>query len=275
VRSSFSALSLYAECPVKYRLLQVRRLPEPAVEPDWRSAPRAQRLTVASQFDRDLGRAAHAGLASWQRLVDGGQAPQARTLLAAVRRAAARMKLEPARLERALGELTPGLTAYAQGPWPLRQTVWVEHRLKHGLVDHDGFRLELSLRVDRVARFRGGVAVLDFKTVPPHPFQARADRWQLQTYALAVPPVLGVTPGRVQLFVLDLRGGREVSIPATGAALAGARAELLTCAHAIAAGRFEVGAEHPDRPCWCCGFRLTCTASLATEPPHRLGSQPG
>jgi hypothetical protein len=111
------------------------------------------------------------------------------------------------------------------------------------------------------------VAIVDFKTVPPHAFELRADTWQLRTYALAAPELIGVAPTTVRLFLLDLRRGREVAVPATAGDLGAAGDELLACARGIARGDFEV-AGHPDRPCWSCGFRLSCPASTAAEPPR-------
>ncbi|MFN2463016.1 MAG: PD-(D/E)XK nuclease family protein, partial [Candidatus Dormibacteria bacterium] len=70
---SFSRLSLFAGCPLRFRYLEVERRPEPHVPPDWRRAPaKLPPLAVASAFDRSLGVAVHIALARWQRAVEGG-----------------------------------------------------------------------------------------------------------------------------------------------------------------------------------------------------------
>ncbi len=270
LKASFSSLSLYAACPLKYRYLNVDGFPEPDVEPDWRRAPEAAELKVASTFDRALGTAVHRALAYWQRGVDGGARANGPGLLAAVRTEAERQGLEVAEVDRALERLGPRLSAYAEGPWPRRHTLFLEQPVRHHLEDGD-FSLELSLRIDRVVRYQRGVAIIDFKTVPPHAFEMRADAWQLRTYALAAPELLGLPAEQAALFLIDLRAGKELAIGSTTAELAGARAELLECGRAIAAGAFEVGPGHPDRPCWACGFRLSCPNSMATDPPRRRG----
>jgi hypothetical protein len=144
----------------------------------------------------------------------------------------------------------------------------LEHVLTHTLVDPDGFKLQLRARLDRVVRYGRGVAVVDFKTVPPHAFQLRADEWQLRTYALAASSRPGFESPRVRLFVIDLRNNHEVPVAGDAAALRRAQAELIACARGISNMAFEVDQGHADRPCWCCGFRLTCPSSLAPDPPR-------
>jgi len=241
---------------------------EPDVAPDWRHAPRTLEMPmVAAAFDRDLGSAVHAALRAWQRAVDGGAAPSADTLLAAIRAEATRRSLDPAHLTRGLASLEPHLRTYAAGPWPKRTTLFLEQPVRHLLTGGDGFAVELELRVDRVARYRRGIAIVDYKTVSPHAFARRADEWQLRTYALAAPELVGVPPESVALFILDLGAGAEYEVTTDAAAMAATRTELLACARGIAAGDFGVEG-HPDRPCWSCGFRLTCPRSLATDPPR-------
>jgi hypothetical protein len=221
---------------------------------------------VASGFDRQLGIAVHRALAHWQRGVDGGGAARAAALVAAVRSESARQGLAPADVEHALETLAPRLGAYAEGPWPRRHTLFLEQPVRHRLED-GGFSLELSLRVDRVVRYRRGVAILDFKTVPPHAFEMRADEWQLRTYALAAPELVGVRSETVALFIIDVRHSTEVRVDADRADLEAARRELVACGRGIAAARFDVGRGHRDRPCWACGFRLSCPRSLAGDAP--------
>jgi hypothetical protein len=266
LEASLSSLSLYAACPLKYRYLRVDRAAEPDVAPDWRRAPDAADLMVASVFDRALGTAVHRALARWQRGVDGGGRASAATLVAAVRSEAGRQRLAAADVDRALERLGPRLAEYAQGPWPRRHTLFLEQPVVHQLED-EGFVLELSLRLDRVVRYRRGAAILDFKTVPPHAFERRADAWQLRTYALAAPGLLGVASETTALFIIDLRAGRELAVGSSKAELTAARRELLGCGRGIVAGAFDVGSGHADRPCWACGFRLACPSSLAKAPP--------
>ena len=209
----------------------------------------------------------HASLARWQHAVDAGGRRSVEGLLAAVRRDALAAGLPEADIDRALRRLDRGLRAYAGGPWPRHATVFLEQPVRHHLVAPDGFGVELHLRVDRVARYRRSVAIIDFKTVTPHALEMRADQWQLRTYALAAPDLLGVAAETVHLFVIDLLSGSEHAVRSDRAALETAAADLLRCARGIAAGQFDLGDDHPDRPCWSCGFRLTCPASLAPKPP--------
>lgn len=261
---SFSRLGLFAGCPLRYRYLEVDGVPEPDVAPDWtRAPPRLSPAAVASPFDRSFGVAVHAALARWQRAVDGGASAGAPGLLSAVTAAAAH--LDPERTSRAIKRLTGGLRWYAGSEWPRRATLFLEQPVNHVLTAPDGFAVGLHLRVDRVARFRRGVAILDFKTVTPHAFELRADRWQLHTYALAAPGLLGVAAERVHLLLVDLQAGVEIPVGSTGEELRQARDELVNDARAIAVGDFSV-AGHPDRPCWSCGFRLQCPSSLAPRP---------
>jgi hypothetical protein len=266
---SFSALSLYAACPLKYRYLRVDGAAEPEVAPDWRKAPAtATAAPLSPAVDRMLGVAVHRALARWQRSVDGGARPRAAGLLAAVAEEGERQHLPSTQVERGIERLRAGLTAYAEGPWPRRRTLFLEQPVRHVLSDGE-FSVRLSLRVDRVARHQRGVAILDFKTVPPHALEMRADAWQLRTYALAAPELLGLRPGQMGLYVIDLRADREVPIGDTPEDLEAATAELIDCARGIAASRFDIGDALPDRPCWECGFRLTCPMSLAPDPPGR------
>lgn len=220
-------------------------------------------------MDRALGVAVHAALTRWQRSVDAGGPRRATDLLAAARRQAAAVRLVGDQVDRALQRLEAGLRAYAEGPWPRLSTLYLEQSVRHTLVAPDGSAVELHLRVDRVVRHRRSIAILDFKTVQPHAFEMRVDQWQLRTYALAVPDLLGVASSAVRLVIVDLAVAMDHDVAADEASLAGAAAELVACAAGIATGDFRVGDGHPDRPCWSCGFRLECPASLAPDPPGR------
>lgn len=236
------------------------------MQPDWRRAPTSAELALSPAFDRELGIAVHRALARWQRAVDGRAPARASSLLTSVAAEAARQGLAHVDVERAMERLGPPLCDYAEGPWPRRHTLFLEQPVRHVLED-GAFSLELSLRVDRVVRYRRGVAILDFKTVPPHAFEMRADTWQLRTYALAAPELVGVDSNKVALFILDLRDDREMPVESGPQQLAAARDELLQCGRGIAAGDFGLGTDHEDRPCWDCGFRLECPSSLAPDPP--------
>jgi hypothetical protein len=264
--ASFSNLALYHACPLKYRYLVVEHLFEPATPPDWRHAPETIAETVASELDRRLGVGVHAALLRWQRRVDGGATPRAADLLAAVHEEAGGRGMSGTDFDRAMSRLDPGLTAYAEGPWPKRTTLFLEQPVRHVLQDADGFAIELKLRVDRVVRYQRRVAILDFKTVTPHAFEMAVDEWQLRTYVMAAPELLGVNPSQVRLFLIDLRSGSDIRVASGLAALAGARRELLRAGRGIVDGVFGVDG-YPQRPCWACGFRLACPSSLAPDPP--------
>src|SRR5207245_1821711 len=88
----------------------------------------------------------------------------------------------------------------------------------------------------------------DFKTVPPHPLQLRADEWQLQTYALAAPDLLDARPGSVHLFLIDIRRGRQLRVDGGRAALRRAAGELLDCGLGIAAADFALAEEDRFSP---------------------------
>jgi hypothetical protein len=214
-----------------------------------------------------MGVAVHAALARWQRSVDGGATPKADALLELARQEAARRGVALEETGRAWERARDGLRAYVAGPWPRRATLFLEQPARHVLRGPDGFAVELHLRVDRVARYRRGVAILDFKVVTPHAFELRVDQWQLRTYALAAPELLGIASSAVHLFVVDLAAAEDRPVGAAVEALEAAAGELLDNARGIAAGRFEVAVGHEDRPCWSCGFRLSCPASSA---PRRI-----
>ncbi|MFY9616169.1 MAG: PD-(D/E)XK nuclease family protein [Candidatus Dormiibacterota bacterium] len=265
--ASFSSLALYHACPLKYRYLEVDHLDEPATPPEWRRAPARIAETVASELDRRLGAGVHAALLRWQRRVDGGAPPRAADLLAVVREEADGRGLAGKEFDGAMTRMAAGLGAYAEGPWPKRTTLFLEQAVRHVIQDADGFAIELKLRVDRVVRYQRRVAILDFKTVTPHAFEMAIDEWQLRTYVMAAPELLGLDPSQVRLFLIDLRSGAEAPVASGLAALAGARRELLRAGRGIVAGAFGVDGV-PERPCWDCGFRLACPSSLAPDPPH-------
>ncbi|MFN2466163.1 MAG: PD-(D/E)XK nuclease family protein [Candidatus Dormibacteria bacterium] len=274
-RRSFSELSLYAACPLKYRYLRVDGKPEPAVAPDWSRAPRrvveeeVPPAGVASSLDRLLGTAVHAALARWQRAVDGGGSRRGADLLDLARREARATGIAGAELDQGIHRLEAGLRGYAEGPWPRQATLFLEQTVRHVLTGADGASVELHLRVDRVVRHRRAVAILDFKTVSPHALEMRADAWQLRTYALAAPEMLGMPSTALRLVIVDLRAAEDREVPNDAALLRVAASELLACAAGIAAGEFDTSRGHDDRPCWSCGFRLECPASLSPEPPRR------
>jgi RecB family exonuclease len=166
-------------------------------------------------FDLAFGRAVHAALFRWQRAVDGGAAPAPASLALEVRRAAAEQHLPGDELERALEREMPSLEAYAAGPWPRLRTVWLEHPLH--LEVRDGlFEMKVAMRLDRAVLERGGLCIIDYKTVPPHRAELERDAWQLRVYALAAAVGMPAHPV-ARLVLLDVRRGREVEVPAGAA----------------------------------------------------------
>ena len=110
--------------------------------------------------------------------------------------------------------------------------------------------------VDRVCRLDGETALVDYKT------NARLDArlkevyaLQLRLYGLAARE--GLLPGGrdPRLFLFDLRRGEAMEVMPDPE---GARERVLEAAGAIAAGRFELGPEHADRPCKLCAYRAVC-----------------
>ena len=267
LRTSFSRLALYHDCPLRYRYLEVERLPEPDVAPDWGRAPRLAGEMGTMPFDRAFGAAVHRALRSWQEGVDAGAPADPRGLLEAVEVASRGLDAghPDGHLSRALARIKPHLRAYAVGLWPRRRTLALEHALTLCIAD-TGLEVELALRVDRAVAMLRGAAILDFKTVSPHAAQRARDHWQLRTYALARGELGIPSRARLRLVIIDLLGGRAVEVRAGAAEIDVARERLLRAARGVAAADFRV-ATRPQRPCWSCGFRLTCPRSQATAPP--------
>jgi hypothetical protein len=267
LRASFTELSTYAGCPLKYRYLHVDGRQEPEVEPDWSHAPQGAVDLAPLRYDRLLGEAVHAALRRWQADVDRGTRARPDDLVRAVLEAARLVGLDPEESDRTWPALASGLRAYAVGPWPARHTIYLEHSAMHRIADANGHELQLHLRADRITSFDGGIAIIDFKTVPPHALQLRADTWQLRTYAIAAEELVGFRPHGIRLSLIDLRSNAETEIASGAAQLRLAHKQILAAWSGIAARRFSVARGHRDRPCWSCGFRLECRHSLATARP--------
>ncbi|MHB8508275.1 MAG: PD-(D/E)XK nuclease family protein, partial [Candidatus Dormibacteria bacterium] len=229
-------------------------LPEPSVDPDWSSAPAAAG-TMA--LDRAFGRAVHSALLRWQTAVDQGAPPRPEDLRDKVQSAAAGLGFSASRTR----DLFEHLDAYANGPWPKRKSIWLEHSLRASFEDQD-VRLDLGLRIDRLAHYGDDLAIIDYKTIHPHAAQFGVDEWQLRTYGAAVSNLEVGRGRRLRLFIYDIGRGQEQEVSCTRADMQAAEARLLVAGRGVLDQEFGVEAT-PGRPCWSCGFRLSCPNSLA------------
>ncbi|MGH7776440.1 MAG: PD-(D/E)XK nuclease family protein, partial [Candidatus Dormibacterales bacterium] len=120
---------------------------------------------------------------------------------------------------------------------------------------------EVRLRgvVDRVCETPEGTALVDYKSNRRlEGGLLSAYSTQLRLYRLAAER--GLLPGgrHPRLLLFDLRRGREIPVQPDSEAAA---ARVEAAAADIAAGRFELGPEHAERPCFACAYRRLCPSA--------------
>ena len=221
VELSFSQLHDFEVCPVRYRFAQVWRVPAPPDELQPRQV-RAIGSTV-------LGAAVHDALAAWHGsggdLLDLYRGPEAGREM----------------LER-----------YLVDPLAGARTLAVEAGFNMAV---GGTRMRGV--VDRVCEVDGRTVLIDFKT------NATLDAALMEAYALqlriyGLAAHRGLLPGGrdPQLILFDMRRGERFEV-ATDDAMVEARVRAASAR--IAAGDFQLGPEHEQRPCKLCAYRPICS----------------
>jgi len=221
VSLSFSQLHDFELCPVRYRFSQVWGVPAPPDE--------LQPSFVRAAGSTELGAAVHEALAAWHNT--GGNL------------------LELYRGPEMGREM---LTRYLEHPLSRARTLAVE----------SGFNMALgSARVrglvDRVCEIDGRVALVDFKTnASLDAALVAAYSLQLRIYGLAARR--GLVPGGrdPNLILFDLRRGEARDVEPDDDLV---QRRVLSAANRIAAGDFQLGPEHAQRPCTLCAYRPICT----------------
>src|ERR1700674_4143501 len=220
VELSFSQLHDFELCPVRYRFSQVWRVPAPPDE----LQPRFVRAAGSSE----LGSAVHTALAAWHNT--GGD------LLA---------QYSGPDLGREM------LQRYLAHPLAAARTLAVEV----------GFNMAMGPArvrglVDCVCEFEGRTSLVDFKTnaTLDHAL-IEAYSLQLRLYGLAARRGLLPGGGDPRLLLFDMRRGelREIT-PDDGLV----EERVLAASARIAAGDFQLGPEHAQRPCALCAYRPIC-----------------
>jgi ATP-dependent DNA helicase UvrD/PcrA len=221
VSLSFSQLHDFEVCPVRYRFSQVWGVPAPPDE--------LQPKHVRAVGSTELGAAVHEALAAWHNT--GGD----------------------------LLELYRGpelgrdmLTRYLEHPLARARTLAVEVGFNMAI---GGTRVRGL--VDRVCDVDGRIALVDFKT------NATLDAALLESYSLqlriyGVAARRGLLPGgRDPLLILfDLRHSQRRDVEPDDSLV---EKRVLEASARIAAGDFQLGPEHANRPCQLCAYRPICS----------------
>jgi RecB family exonuclease len=244
---SYSSLSMYEACPLKYALAYVYRIPEPA------------RPVAAFAF----GSTAHAVFEAFTR---------------ERRERAARGEPMPTRED--LGRLFaanwkpeqfPDATAeagYKRRVDTMLDSFWTGELEAVGEALHEELDFELVLMpddgsapvrihggIDRIDRTgTGGIEVIDYKTGRMSSQKDVSENLQLTIYALACRDALGLgTPERVTLYFTET--AQRMSTVRSDEQLDAARLEILERAARIRSGDF---AATPGKPCQWCDYRAMC-----------------
>ena len=220
VELSFSQLHDFELCPVRYRFSHVWRVPAPPDE----LQPRFVRAAGSSE----LGSAVHTALAAWHNT--GGD------LLA---------QYSGPDLGREM------LQRYLAHPLAAARTLAVEV----------GFNMAMGPArvrglVDCVCEFEGRTSLVDFKTnaTLDHAL-IEAYSLQLRLYGLAARRGLLPGGGDPRLLLFDMRRGELRDITPDDGLV---EERVLAASARIAAGDFQLGPEHAQRPCALCIYRPIC-----------------
>ena len=244
---SYSSLSMYAACPLRYRYAYVERIPGP-------ERPRAPLA---------FGSMAHAALESFTRerreRALGGEPPPGRADLDRLFYAA----WDPTQFDSA-----ETVAAFEARVANLLDNFWAGEQARDGetLAEELGFELLLDSAdggdpvrlygvIDRIDRLRsGGIEVIDYKTGRPWFSDSLAGNLQLTIYALACRDALGLgTPERVTLDFPEVPV--RLSTVRTDEALDAARSMLATRILPIRAAEFTAT---PGDSCRWCDYSAIC-----------------
>jgi DNA helicase-2/ATP-dependent DNA helicase PcrA len=244
---SYSSLTTYEACPLRYAFSYVYRIPEP----DRPSAPLTFGSTAHSAFEaftRERRERLARGEAAptredLERHFKANWVPEAfgdRTTEEAFGRRVDRLlenfwEGEVSSIGEAIAEEMPFALVLdpADGTPPVRI---------HGSID----------RIDRLPG--GGIEVIDYKTGKIGSQSGVDKNLQLTIYALACRDALGLgTPERVTLYFTE--SATRMSTLRTDEQLDAAREELLARVVPIRAGEFTA---NPGRPCEWCDYRAMC-----------------
>jgi DNA helicase-2/ATP-dependent DNA helicase PcrA len=222
IELSFSQLHDFEVCPVRYRFSQVWAVPAPPDE--------LQPRFVQAAGSTELGSAVHAALAAWHNA--GGDLLQIYRGPEAGREMLARYLAHPISSTRTLA-------------------VEVGFNMKVGDARVKGL-------VDRICEIDGKVALVDFKTnATLDATLMEAYSVQLRLYGLAAHR--GLLPGgksaSPKLILFDMRKAELHEIQADDVLV---EARVIAAAQRIAAGDFQLGPEHANRPCKLCAYRPIC-----------------
>ncbi len=236
---SFSAISVYRECPRQHWYRYMLRLPStPGVEAQLGTILHLvlMRAGKLRSEGRDLTSALLRELhqESWEQI--GLSEPRRRPALEA---------LGWRLLERFLA--AGGLDSrphLVEAPFLVEQRGWT----LRGVID----------RVDRPAAGETTWRLIDYKTGSAVPASRLRRNLQLALYALGARESLGLDP--VELEIVYLRDGRRVVVPAAPELLEEARQVGAEVAAGIRAGHSEARPER--RRCTLCSYRLACESAL-------------
>jgi DNA helicase-2/ATP-dependent DNA helicase PcrA len=235
---SFSAISVYRECPRQHWFRYRLRLPAPAA--------------VEAQFGVIL----HLALMRAGRLRREGREVSRELLRGLHQEAWNTVELaEPRR--------RPALEALG---WRLLERLWEAGGLEaRPRLLESPFTVELdgwTLRgvIDRVDEPAGGGPwrIIDYKTGSPVPASRLRRDLQLALYALGARRALGLEP--IELEIVYLKDGNRVVLPAGDELVQEAYRIGAEVADGIRSGRYEPRPER--RRCSLCAYRLACAAAL-------------
>ena len=244
---SYSSLTTYEACPLRYALSYVYRIPEP----DRPAAPLM------------FGSTAHAAFESFTRerreRIARGEAPPSREDLE--RHFAANWH------PTAFGDKTTE-EAFGRRVGRLLDNFWdgelssaseaIAEELDFELVIDPGDgtpAVKVYGGIDRIDRLPGGgIEIIDYKTGKISSQKGVDENLQLTIYALACRDALGLgTPERVTLYFTE--SATRLSTVRTDEQLDQARAEILARVRPIRAGEFTA---NPGRACEWCDYRALC-----------------
>ena len=244
---SYSSLSTYEACPLKYAFHYVYRIPEP----DRPAAP----LT--------FGSTAHAAFEAFTR--------ERRERLARGEAAPTREDLDRLFRERwvptGFGDKVTE-EGYARRIDKLLENFWDGEVSSVGEAIGEEVEFDLAIdpgdgtppvriygEIDRIDRLpSGGIEVIDYKTGKVSSQKDIADNLQLTIYALACRDALGLgTPERVTLYFTE--SATRMTTMRTDEELDAAREAILARVSPIRAGEFVA---NPGRACQWCDYRAMC-----------------